>query len=347
MKRKILLILSLIIMSLCCGCSKEVSNESIKLTLGTQSYTATYTGLLENRKPSGEGKITINDYDVTIDGVNIVGIYEGDSIDGYPDGNGTFKATNDDFNFSYKGEWKDGFIEGIGFIDYDKYVVHFIDVDREGHYVGDTLDGEASGYGIFTAQNDYGEKYTHDGLWEEGLPNGYGRRYFDNGEIDYSGIFKDGEFEPTLINILYSMAAFDGDLSFDLSDEEVSFIEDNSFIFPTDDLEDLAFLVDEDLNYKMIEKNESAYTDSLMVIDPAYVISIDEYDYFDDSKISCLLLDDNDGNIHCVIYPSKLEDVYSEDYIGCVGYPIGFSSYENVQGTQTKCTIILGCYITK
>ena len=55
-------------------------------------------------------------------------------------------------------------------------------------------------------------------------------------------------------------------------------------------------------------------------------------------------------SIHYVIYPSAAVNVYSGDYVdyvGCVANPIGFSSYKNVGGTKTKCTILLGCFITK
>lgn len=339
-----------LLVSICvclCACSKDVTDKKIKIKIDNNSYEAIYSGCLENGKPSGSGKVTISDYIITFDGKNLIGKYEGESESGIPEGNGSFSSTTDDYTFEYNGEWKSGTIKGIGNLKYDKYIVHYNDLDREGKYVGDTLDGAASGYGKFTAQNDYGETYTHEGAWENGLSEGYGRRVFEESDIRYVGIFTEGEFDYTLVNILYTMTDYDGDLSFDLSEEEVEFINDNSFMFPCKELSTLAMYVDEDLTYIMIEKNESAYNDSLMIIDPAYVISIDEYDVFEDNKLSMLLLEDNDDNVHYVIYPSEAKDIYSGDYVGCVGYPIGFSSYENMGGNRTKCTILLGSYITK
>ena len=145
--------------------------------------------------------------------------YEGDLLNGIPNGQGTMTYTNGDV---YTGEWKDGLKSGQGTITYasgtvyegewkdDKrngqgtytwasgniYVGEFKDNVRNGHgtvtwtdgtvYEGEWKDDKANGQGTMT----YAEGDVYEGEWKDDNKNGQGIYTFANGDI-YEGEWKD------------------------------------------------------------------------------------------------------------------------------------------------------------
>lgn len=59
------------------------------------------------------------------------------------------------------------------------YTIHFESSDQKGLYTGDTINGLPNGYGLFTAQNEYGREWHYIGEWIEGKMNGNGSLYID------------------------------------------------------------------------------------------------------------------------------------------------------------------------
>ena len=147
--------------------------------------------------------------------------YEGDTVNGVPNGQGTFTWTN---GKKYEGEFKDGGINGQGtetLPDGDKYVGEWKDSKRNGQgivtyqngmkYVGGWKDDKINGQGTLTSQD--GTKYVggwkddknqgqgtitfpdgtkYVGEWKNGRRDGQGTYTYDNGDV-FEGEFKEGE----------------------------------------------------------------------------------------------------------------------------------------------------------
>jgi hypothetical protein len=101
--------------------------------------------------------------------------YEGDTVNGVPNGQGTFTYTN---GRKYVGMFKDG-------KKYGKGKETFPD---ESVYVGEFKNGEINGQGTLTFPD--GTKYV--GEWKDQKMNGQGTYTYDNGDL-FEGEFKEGE----------------------------------------------------------------------------------------------------------------------------------------------------------
>lgn len=156
-------------------------------------------------KPNTEGNksstITIN---VKINEKNRSGEYSGDLKDGKPNGNGTFTSNDSYPTLTYTGEWKNGQISGIGYLETDEYLIHFNTTqgkyDRKGVFKGDVLNGIPHGKGYYSTYNDSNTRWDYEGDWEKGLFQGEGAQHWydenDNVVTSQIGKFIDGEYAP-------------------------------------------------------------------------------------------------------------------------------------------------------
>ncbi len=79
-----------------------------------------YDGEWENGIISGKGTLTDQNYLIHFPEVDRVGLFEGDVVNGIPEGTGVFSAITDyGEKYSYNGEWKDGTFNGIGVRKFD------------------------------------------------------------------------------------------------------------------------------------------------------------------------------------------------------------------------------------
>ena len=83
---------------------------------GDKASFLVYFGNWEMGSFRGEGTLDTNLYTVHfLDGVNRMGHYAGDAVDGIAEGNGSFAAINDSgISYLYVGEWKNGLYNGQG-----------------------------------------------------------------------------------------------------------------------------------------------------------------------------------------------------------------------------------------
>lgn len=123
------------------SCTKNVTDEEISVKFQEKDYEGKYTGVFESNKANGEGTFEYKDGDdyLTYEGnfkdgqfndngtlktnllkvdlteVTRTGEYEGDVVNGVPNGEGEFTAVNDEGKkYTYTGEWKDGTWDGQG-----------------------------------------------------------------------------------------------------------------------------------------------------------------------------------------------------------------------------------------
>lgn len=87
----------------------------------TNSDTAfSYQGDWESGNLKGNGTLNCNFYTVHFIDKNRTGTYSGNVLDGVPTGQGKFDASTDDnIDYEYSGEWKDGIMNGNGSWIYD------------------------------------------------------------------------------------------------------------------------------------------------------------------------------------------------------------------------------------
>ena len=126
-------------------------------------------------------------------------VFEGEWRNGYPNGQGTFIATN---GGKYVGEYKDGQPNGQGtytWADGDKYVGEHKNGKRNGQgtytyanggkYVGQYKDDQRHGQGTDSLSN--GNKYV--GEWKDDKKNGQGTYTFADGRVE-EGIWAEDKF---------------------------------------------------------------------------------------------------------------------------------------------------------
>lgn len=142
---------------------QTVTNQSITVSAGEKG---TYTGQWENGKPSGQGKMVVENG----------GIYEGNWENGLRSGQGTFTFAN---GAKYEGNWKNDVRTGQGKLIYTDGTVY------EGNWKNNKRNGQ--GKCIYSNGN------TYEGNWENDNMNGHGKYIWKSGNF-YEGDFVDGKF---------------------------------------------------------------------------------------------------------------------------------------------------------
>lgn len=145
-KTTLLLAIILIFSFSLVSCTKNVTDEEISVKFQEKDYKGKYTGVFESNKANGEGTFEYKDGDdyLTYEGnfkdgqfnnngtlktnllkvdlpeVTRTGEFNGDVVDGVPNGEGEFTAVNDDGDkYIYTGEWKNGTWDGKGLQKYE------------------------------------------------------------------------------------------------------------------------------------------------------------------------------------------------------------------------------------
>lgn len=137
------------------------------------------------------------------------------------------------------------------------------------------------------------------------------------------------------------------DLAYTISPAAKDFINQTPFLFPCEDKETAMEYTDSSISFKMVNKNQNKYGDSLMFIEEAYVVGINETNYKDGSSLTELQAMDADGNYYYILYIGILNDIYQEDIIQIYGAPLGMTSFANVSGGTTISCVLAGSYIEK
>lgn len=86
--------------------------------------------------------------------------------------------------------------------------MHYVFMDWVGEYTGQVDSNKIPfGYGLFVSSTPKdGEKWHYIGTWENGIPEGEGAVYFENGNMQ-KGLFSNGEFVDGLAYSVTGLAA--------------------------------------------------------------------------------------------------------------------------------------------
>ena len=125
------------------------------------------------------------------------------------------------------------------------------------------------------------------------------------------------------------------DIVFELTDSAKTFLKDNSDLFPCDsEISDDS--INYDYDYRKIVKNPDKYGDKLIMIPFAIVLQATETKLEDGSYFTEVLVTDIDaGCEYSLFYIGELEDVVEDEYVSCIGLPLGEYSFSNVSGGTT------------
>ena len=164
---------------------QTVTNQSITVSAGEKG---TYTGQWADGKPSGQGKMVVENG----------GVYEGNWENGLRSGQGTFTFAN---GAKYEGNWKNDVRTGQGKLTYTDgrvYEGNWQNNNRNGQgkltwangavYEGNWANDKQNGQGKCTYSN--GDIY--EGNWKDAKRSGQGKYTYSDGTI-YEGNWKDGE----------------------------------------------------------------------------------------------------------------------------------------------------------
>lgn len=165
---------------------QTVTNQSITVSAGEKG---TYTGQWADGKPSGQGKMVVEN----------IGVYEGNWENGLRNGQGTFTFAN---GAKYEGNWKNDVRTGQGKLTYTDGTVYegnWQNNKQNGQgkktwtsgavYEGNWANDKRNGQGKFTwASGD-----VYEGNWENDKMNGHGKLIWKSGNV-YEGDFADGKF---------------------------------------------------------------------------------------------------------------------------------------------------------
>lgn len=130
-------------------------------------------------------------------------------------------------------------------------------------------------------------------------------------------------------------SADDEDFSFEMTDSAKTYLIDNAQLFPYYASFDTE-LIDYDYDYRKILKNPSKYGDKLIQVPFALVIQVAETEMSDGSYFTEVLAGDmSDDCYWYFMYLGELEDVVEDEYITCIGLPVGELSFSNISGGTT------------
>lgn len=101
--------------------SGTIKDGKITGTGEFKSDEVNYIGEFENGKFSGSGELRKSTIIIHFKDVDRKGTYDGTTVNGLPEGNGSFTAKNDSGNkYTYTGEWKNGLYHGQGVRKFNK-----------------------------------------------------------------------------------------------------------------------------------------------------------------------------------------------------------------------------------
>lgn len=349
--------------------SGTVKNLPYTLKLNNLDYNGLYSGSYD-KGANGEGEFAlqndstqillkgkfkqdilelgkVSEFPITceITGISYNGKYTGEITNGEITGEGEFITSGID----YKGMFKKGKLEGKGELKNSTYVVDFKEVSRKGKYDGEIVNGKAEGNGKFTAKNSYGEKYTYEGEWKNGLYNGNGYQVFnDNSYPIESGNFKDGEYEPTPKECFAALGTYKK-TSYNISDKAQKFIDSNEELFvgkkTTSVLKKVKQFTSNKLSYEKYKGDPSKYGNKLMKV-TGRVTQVLQSQAWIYPKTDMIILD-SDGNIYYTIFLTKITNVKEGSSVTLYALPMDYSTYKNVSNQSIWSIRMAGVYIKK
>lgn len=324
----------------------SVENMPYAFKNNGKHYETYYTGEVRNLLPQSEIPITEFAFLLKYDGNEMQGNYTGTLLNELPDGQGSFSYENKGEYFEYTGTWLTGKPSGEGHIESNCFVVHFDDVDREGEFKGDVVDGIPCGEGSFSATNDENISYVYTGEWEDGLYNGQGKLVYDSSEYYVrEGKFTDAEFTPSLTDFYLSLGSIK-DSRFNISGTEADFIKSHGSIFDGEIKEIDDSFIDSTFKYETFSKDQSKFDCSIIKASGLRVIQVYEEEIFGYHHVF-IIADDSKYRVYYINLIGTAPDIFENSRIQITTMPVDYFTYPNVAGTKVWAIACIGICVTK
>lgn len=313
----------------------EVSNLPVLIETYAGEFEAFYSGEIAKGKPIDTYQVSAMPLSVEFDGKVYNGFYTGEIKQDTPNGTGSFSSENKDKYFEYTGSWQDGKLIGEGQLSSNDIVAHLPEVDRAGTYDGAVVDGVFCGKGKFSAVNDDEESYAYEGDWEDGSMEGQGRLIFPNVDTypKYIGTFKDGEFQPTILEFLTAYGTYK-DEGYSISSKAQNFIETHEELFTNNSTEGILNYVDKDFTYREFSKNPNKFGDNLFKITSFLVFQAFENEDYWGRKVTSFLGYDGNYNVYYGILFGYSDKIAEDKRITLYALPLAFSTYKGANNNQ-------------
>ncbi|MDE7016758.1 MAG: hypothetical protein K2P65_04150 [Lachnospiraceae bacterium] len=209
------------------GCTKNVENQTVTISLAEEQISGSFTGVLEDKRPMGEGRFVVSSeneewsYEGGFDSGKVAGngtlnnapceimwqetayqgTYSGTVMDGIPNGQGKFTGSTEEQNWYYDGDFINGMISGNGKFDNVPFEAELMDATYHGVYTGTSLNGKPDGSGIFEYHDNDGISIQYDGSWKDGKLAGAGELKCNNlSVLFYDGLYRTGTYDGTTEN---------------------------------------------------------------------------------------------------------------------------------------------------
>lgn len=220
------------------------------------------------------------------------------------------------------------------------------EIQRDGAYTGETIDGIPNGSGTFKSQNQSGVQWVYEGDFQNGTFHGYGTcTWDDEGIIEEAGSYENGLFMPgksDFISMVPKLILND----FSLPETSKDFIDAHENIFPCSDeqsREETLSMVDESIVYKQMAKNISEYTGTIIHLESLEATQVFENNAYGHTY-TVIIAEDGNWNFYTIFYDGAV-DLYEDDHFKLYGLPVSNSSYTNSLGGQTNTIAVVGSII--
>lgn len=285
------------------GCTTNVTNKNVTISLQNNSYSGQYSGAWDNNKPSGEG---------------------------------TFIYSDNTVNIHYFGNFENGEIKGKGSLISTtltiKLTLDGTSGDHIGTYTGDTVDGIPSGKGKFSTAINSGKCYSYIGEWLNGLMNGQGELTYENADnsiANLSGTFTNGVYAPTLRDFLVKLGS-NSVFPFSITDKAESFLISHSDLFPANNSQDIQQYIDTSFDLQNFLNAPQDYGDKMNQLSQLSVEKIESYQKYG-KDFTALYLNENGIFKYLCIYPG-IYDLKMGDQVTVFGIPAASASITSMDG---------------
>ena len=130
MNKKIgIILLSTVFSCVFTGCTQNVENHTVTISLAEEQISGSFTGVLENNQPMGQGIFSVGEGEI---------------------------------EWSYEGEFNNGKISGTGTINNGPCTVKWQETAYQGTYSGTVSEGTPDGQGTFAGRTEE-QNWNYDG----------------------------------------------------------------------------------------------------------------------------------------------------------------------------------------
>lgn len=273
---------------------------------------------------------------VTINEQKRTGNYTGETVDGKPHGQGSFVSNDALPLLTYEGEWADGQLSGVGYIETESFLIH-MDVsegkyDKVGTFKGEVYNGLPSGNGYFLTENSSGIPWSYTGAWSNGEFNGYGVQEWHTTEFEqrYEGNFVGGDYSPTWGQFYSSVISVADGSAVDA--KHVEFIDNNATFFSKGGTIKSSY-VDKNFEISKFKKNPSSYGTKLIEAEYLEVVQVFSYELFGHT-FEHAIMEDKEGTLYYGYFDGTTSLDDSTRIKSIYLLPVDWATYENTAGQQ-------------